>query len=122
MAELLLTVTIDPREMRQLDQRVEELEKDLRSVRGVAVRRVRAADVPGAKSAVGLAIGSLVVSGALGGAMTSAIRDVLIQFFERRRATSVTLRNGDREVTIERPSDGQVDTIVAQLSDLLSDG
>ncbi|WP_067664914.1 hypothetical protein [Nocardia miyunensis] len=121
MAEVLLTVTLDPGAMRQLDQRMKELETDLRGIRGVAVGRGPVTDIPGAKSGVGFAVGSLVVSGALGGTVTLAIRDVLIQFLTRHRANSVTVRNGDREITIDRPSDGQVDAIVGQLPDLLSD-
>jgi len=122
MTEVLLIVDVDPREVRHLDPWTEELSADLREIGGVAVRAARAAQAQGDKSAIAIAIGQLVVSGAFGSVAVRQFAQVIVQFLHRHRADSVTVRKGDKEVVIERPSDGQVDALVEQLRDLLSDG
>ncbi|MET8877726.1 hypothetical protein [Nocardia sp. NPDC004604] len=109
------------RDAEWLDELVDELQTDLREIRGLVVRRATAAAGDGMKSGSLEQIGQLVASGGAIGTVAWAIRDIVIRFLDRTRAASVTVKNGDREVTIARPSDGQVDKIVDQLRDLLDD-
>ena len=46
---------------------------------------------------------------------------VLLRFMERTRAESVTIKKGEREITIVRPDLSQVDAIVEQVDALLRD-
>ncbi|WP_019932739.1 hypothetical protein [Nocardia sp. BMG111209] len=121
MTEALFVLTAEQLDDERLDRLTQELATDLREIPGVAVTSATEAGPAGTKSGIALAIGSLAVSGGALGAASLTIRGIVEQFLNRNRATSVTVRNGDREITIERPSDTQVDDIVDQLRDLLTD-
>ncbi|WP_319943560.1 effector-associated constant component EACC1 [Nocardia aurantia] len=117
---MLFILAADGRDDERLNRLAEELARDLREIPGVAVTSATSPVVPGTKSGIALAIGQLAVSGGALSAAALVIRGIVEQFLNRNRATSVTVRNGDREVTIERPTDTQVDEIVDQLRDLLA--
>jgi hypothetical protein len=121
MTEVLFVLTADRQDGERLDRLTGELARDLRALPGITVESATSAPAAGSKSGIALAIGQLAVSGGALSAAALAIRGIVAQFLDRNRATSVTVRNGDREVTIERPSDDQVDGIVEQLRDLLAE-
>lgn len=99
-------------------QLADELAADLREIGGVAVRPALADDA-GGKSGLANEIGQLVLSGGGVGAAAWMVRDVLLRFLERSRAESITLKNGDREVTVVRPTDRQVDELVDRIRNVL---
>ena len=68
-----------------------------------------------------LQIGQLAVSSGALSTVAWMIRDVVIRFLDRTRADSITIRNGDLEVVVERPSDKQVDGLIERLRDVLRD-
>ncbi|WP_433660587.1 hypothetical protein ACQPW1_48045 [Nocardia sp. CA-128927] len=121
MADVLFIVTIGPQDALRLDRLATELADELREISGVTADTATTAAAFGTKSGVALEIGQLLVSG--GALSTSAwvVRDIVIRFLTRNRAESVTVRNGDRDVTIVRPTDGQVDGVVDQLRSLFAD-
>lgn len=122
MADVVLVINSGSRrDSEWLDELTDELQADLREIRGLVVRRATAAAGDGMKSGALEQVGQLVASGGAIGTAAWAIRDIVIKFLDRTRAGSVTVKNGDREVTIARPSDEQVDKIVDQLRDLLDD-
>ena len=123
MADFRLVVDAGPgRRAEWLDQVTGELADDLREIGGIAVRQPAAPAAGGTKSGVVGQLGELAVSGGAVGVTAWALRDVLCRFLDRTRATSVTVRNGEREVTIERPTDRQVDQLLDRLRDVLGDG
>ncbi|WP_280395702.1 hypothetical protein [Nocardia brasiliensis] len=121
MADVLFIVTVDPREEQRLDRLAEELAEELREISGVAVEPVTKAGSSGTKSGTAVELGQLLVSGGALSAASWAVRDIVIRFLARNRAESVTVRKGNRGVTIVRPTDGQVDSVVDQLRSLLGD-
>ncbi|MEV2223716.1 hypothetical protein AB0E01_28095 [Nocardia vinacea] len=122
MADVVLVINSGSRrDSEWLDELTDELQADLREIRGLVVRRVTTAAGDGMKSGALEQVGQLVASGGAIGTAAWAIRDIVIKFLDRTRAGSVTVKNGDREVTIARASDGQVDKIVEQLRELLDD-
>jgi hypothetical protein len=117
-------LAIDPGRGRggeRLDELVGELQADLREIRGVAARRVTTGAQPGEKSGAVEQLGQLLLTGGAVGTTAWAIRDVLLRFMERTKAESVTIKKGDREITIVGPQRGQVDAIVQQVDALLRD-
>lgn len=102
-------------------QLADELADDLREIGGVAVRAVPSASA-GGKSGVAAELGQFVLSSGGVGVAAWAVRDVLLRFLERSRAESVTLKNGDREVTVVRPTDGQVDELLDRVRNVLDGG
>ncbi|PXX65582.1 hypothetical protein DFR70_104647 [Nocardia tenerifensis] len=121
MADLLFIVTVGPGDTRRLDRLTDELADELREISGVRVGTATTAGSPGTKSGTAIEVGQLLVSGGALGTTAWAIRDIVLRFLARGRAESVTVRNGDRRVTIVRPTDGQVDDLVDQLRGLLAD-
>lgn len=122
MSDVLLVIDPGPgRGDEWLDGLVGELEADLSEIRGLAVRRVTAEAAHGAKSGVVEQLGQLMLTGGAVGTAAWAIRDVAVRFLERTRAESVTVKKGDREVTIVRPKLSQVDNLIARVDDLLRD-
>jgi hypothetical protein len=99
-------------------QLADELADDLREIGGVAVRAVPSASA-GGKSGAAAELGQLVLSSGGVGVAAWAVRDVLLRFLERSRAESITLKNGDREVTVVRPTDGQVDELLDRVRNVL---
>ncbi|MFI9509626.1 hypothetical protein [Nocardia sp. NPDC052566] len=120
MSDVVLTIN-SGRDLEWLDEVTDELHTDLRAIGGLSVRRATAAAPDGTKSDVVTQIGQLVTSGGTGGIAVWAVRDVILRFLERTRATSITVKKGDREVTIARPTDKQVDKALEQLGELLAD-
>lgn len=120
MSEVLFIIADERGDDEHLDRLAAELAGDLRQVPGVRAETATTAPVAGTKSGIALAIGQLAVSGGALGTVALTIRSIVTQFLNRNRAESVTVRNGDREITIERPDDEQVDAIVEQLRDLLA--
>lgn len=122
VSDVLLAINSGPgRNTEWVDGLVGELQADLSEIRGLAARRVTAEAVPGEKSGAVEQIGQLMLTGGAVGTAAWAIRDIVVRFLERTRAESVTIKKGDREVTITRPTIAQVDAIVARVHDLLSD-
>ncbi|MFI6042109.1 hypothetical protein ACIA8C_10775 [Nocardia sp. NPDC051321] len=121
MADVLFIVTAGPGDARRLDRLADELADELREISGVTVGAATTAASPGTKSGTALEIGQLLVSGGALSTATWAIRDIVLRFLARGRAESVTVRNGDRDITIVRPTDGQVDGVVDQLRSLFAD-
>ncbi|MEV6427348.1 hypothetical protein [Nocardia sp. NPDC051463] len=122
MSDVVLVINSERRrDPEWLDQLADELQQDLRQIRGLAVRKATTSAAPGAKSGALEQIGQLVASGGAIGTTAWAIRDIVIKFLDRTRATSVTVKRGDKEVTIVRPTDGQVDEIVDRIRDVLDD-
>ena len=122
MSDVLLA--IDPGRGRggdRLDELVGELQDDLCEIRGVDARRVTTGARPGEKSGAVEQLGQLLLTGGAVGTATWAIRDVVLRFLERTRAESVTIKKGEREITIVRPDLSQVDAIVEQVDALLRD-
>jgi hypothetical protein len=104
-----------------LDQVTDELADDLQAIGVTTARRTSVGFERGVKSGTMATFGELVASGGAAGVAAWTLRDIIRAFLERTRAGSVTVRKGDRELTIERPTDGQVDDIVARMEDLLRD-
>lgn len=102
----------------RIQQLADELGDDLREIGGVAVRPVPASGVKG-KAGPAAEIGQLLLSGGGVGAAAWMVRDVLLRFLERSRAESVTLKNGEREVTVVRPTDRQVDELLDRIRNVL---
>ncbi|WP_328404503.1 hypothetical protein [Nocardia sp. NBC_00403] len=122
MSDVVLVINSERRrDPEWLDQLADELQEDLRQIRGLAVRKATTSAATGAKSGALEQIGQLVASGGAIGTTAWAVRDIVIKFLDRTRATSVTVKRGDREVTILRPKDGQVDEIVDRIRAVLDD-
>gem|GEM_PF-6643944 len=121
MSTVVFTLAAGRGDTRLLDRLIGELAEDLRDIRSVMVSEVADSDIAGAKSGTVLAIGQLAVSGATLPAVALVIRDIVRRFLDRTRADSITISKGEKKVVIERPSDKQVDGLVEQLRDILSD-
>ncbi|WP_067898391.1 hypothetical protein [Nocardia vaccinii] len=121
MSAVVISVAARRGDTELLDQLAGELAEDLREVRGLTVGAVTVPGEAGTKSEVALQIGQLAVSGGALGTVAWVIRDIVIRFLDRTRADSITIRNGDLEVFIERPSDRQVDGLIERLRDVLRD-
>ncbi|WP_169731989.1 hypothetical protein [Glycomyces arizonensis] len=101
-SEVTITMTAaDGQSMSRLDRWCQEIETDLRSVRGVSVEPAAAEAAPGTKSGAAQQIGTLIVSGLLSAAALKSIADVVIAALQRSSAGSVTVKRGDREVVME---------------------
>ncbi|MFG1796335.1 hypothetical protein [Nocardia sp. NPDC049149] len=121
MSEVLLAIEGDIRvDPERLDRITDELADDLREINGLVITKPTSA-VGDAKSTAAVEIGQLLASGGALGTAAWVIRDVIYKFLDRTRATSITVKNGDREVTIVRPADKQVEDVVERLRDVLND-
>ncbi|MFD4357252.1 hypothetical protein ACFWPX_32235 [Nocardia sp. NPDC058518] len=109
------------RDAEWLDALTGELQSDLSEIGGLLVRRLTVDAAGGEKSGAVEQIGQLLLSGGAVGTAVWTIRDVTLKFLERTRADSITIKKGDREVTIVRPDLSQVDDIVEQFGDLMRD-
>ncbi|MEU7139681.1 hypothetical protein ABZ942_09565 [Nocardia sp. NPDC046473] len=121
MADVLFIVTAGSGDAQQLDRLAEDLADELREISGLTVGAVTTTGSPGTKSGTAVEIGQLLVSGGALSTTAWAIRDIVLRLLARGRAESVTVRNGDRDVTIVGPTDGQVDGVVDQLRSLFAD-
>ncbi|GGN99006.1 hypothetical protein [Nocardia rhizosphaerihabitans] len=109
------------RDAEWLDEVTGELHTDLSEIGGLQVSRVTTAAADGQKSGAVEQIGQLLVSSGAIGAVVWSIRDVSLKFLERTKADSITIKKGDREVTIVRPGLAQVDNAIEKFGDLLAD-
>ncbi|MFD6389863.1 hypothetical protein ACWF9G_04270 [Nocardia sp. NPDC055029] len=109
------------RDAEWLDEVTGELQTDLSEIGGLHVSRVTTAAADGQKSGAVEQIGQLLVSSGTIGAVVWSIRDVSLRFLERTKADSITIKKGDREVTIVRPGMAQVDNAIEKFGDLLAD-
>lgn len=109
------------RDAEWLDEVTGELHTDLSEIGGLQVSRVTTAAADGQKSGAVEQIGQLLVSSGAIGAVVWSIRDVSLKFLERTKAESITIKKGDREVTIVRPGLAQVDNAIEKFGDLLAD-
>ncbi|WP_280299240.1 hypothetical protein [Nocardia neocaledoniensis] len=109
------------RDAEWLDEITGELRADLTEIAGLRVAPVTTAAAGGEKSGAVEQIGQLLLSGGALGTVVWAIRDVSLKFLERSKAESITIKRGDREVTIVRPGLAQVDNVVEKFGDLLRD-
>ncbi|MFD4428135.1 hypothetical protein [Nocardia sp. NPDC058497] len=109
------------RDAEWLDAVTGELQTDLSEIGGLQVSRVTKAAADGQKSGAVEQIGQLLVSSGAIGAVVWSIRDVSLKFLERTKADSITIKKGDREVTIVRPGLAQVDNAIEKFGDLLAD-
>lgn len=97
-----------------LDRRCRELADDLRRVRGVAVAPVRVDGTPGTKSGIVELIGTIAVSG-LTVAAVKVIGDVIVAYLNRSGASSITIRQGDKEVVVQGKPSAEQEEMVRRL-------
>ncbi|MEV0331134.1 hypothetical protein [Nocardia sp. NPDC050717] len=121
MDGVVLVINSGGRDAEWLDEITGELRADLAEIGGLRVTPVTTAAAGGEKSGAVEQIGQLLLSGGALGTVVWAIRDVSLKFLERSKAESITIKRGDREVTIVRPGLAQVDNVVEKFGDLLRD-
>ncbi|MFE6920308.1 hypothetical protein ACFVAV_04595 [Nocardia sp. NPDC057663] len=121
MDDVVLVINSGGRDAEWLDEVTGELQADLSEIGGLHVSRVTTAAAGGQKSGAVEQIGQLLVSSGAIGAVVWSIRDVSLKFLERTKAESITIKKGDREVTIVRPGLAQVDNAIEKFGDLLAD-
>ena len=110
-----------PWDPRRLDEATGRLAADLRRVDGVAVAPLTGPAPGGGKSDVVHQVGGLLVSGLLSAAGLKAIGDILVAYLGRSGARKITVRKGDREITVAGVSAADVADVVRDLDRLLRD-
>lgn len=108
-----------PWDPRRLDESAGRLGADLRRIDGLVVAPLTAPAPPGGKSDVVHQVGGLLVSGLLSAAGLKAIGDVVVAYLGRSGARKITVRTGDREITVAGASATDVAEVVRRLEDLL---
>jgi hypothetical protein len=101
MQQILIQVTADDAtDPRRLERLTSQLAQDLRAIGEISVRPAVGSAPQGGKSATISQVGSLVLSGLLSAAGLNALRDIIVAYLQRSSAHSITLRAGEREVTL----------------------
>ncbi|MEU7959587.1 effector-associated constant component EACC1 [Micromonospora humida] len=95
-----------------LGELTEELADDLREV-GEVERVERPVADPEAKGVAELALGVVTVLAGTDPGYVQALVDVVLAFLQRHTGRRVHLRVGDIELTIDRPTHGQTDELIA---------
>jgi membrane-associated two-gene conflict system component 1 (EACC1) len=114
------TLLVDgPWDPRRLDEAAGRLAVDLRRIDGVVAAPLTGPAPGDGKSEAVHEIGGLVVSGLLSAAGLTAIADVVVAYLARSGARKITVRDGDREVTVTGASAADVAEVVRDLQDLL---
>ena len=108
-----------PGDPRRLDESAGRLAADLRRIDGVRVAPLTAPAPAGAKSDVVPQIGGLIVSGLLSAAGLKAVADVAVAYLGRSGARKITVRHGEREITVTGASAADVAGVVHDLDRLL---
>ncbi|GAA2806011.1 effector-associated constant component EACC1 [Saccharopolyspora taberi] len=90
--------TVSPQRLHQMH---DQLMRDLRSVRGIEVRRSREDAPPDSKSGVGAQLAELIVTGTLSGGTGAAVTQVITALINRSASRSVTIKKADgQELTV----------------------
>jgi hypothetical protein len=108
-----------PWDPRRLDESTGRLATDLRRIDGVVVAPLTGPAPGGGKSDVVHQVGGLLVSGLLSAAGLKAIGDVVVAYLGRSGARKITVRHGDREITVTGASAADVAAVVDDLDRLL---
>lgn len=100
MPAVVLTFAFDAAQPDQAERWTRLLQQELRKLGLVRVDRGRAQDADGAKSALALEIGQLVLTGTFSAAVVTAIAQVIVARINRGGVNKVSLGDGDDKIEL----------------------